>query len=136
MQRHLIITTLFFLTCFMTYSQDSIPKDTVIQSEVVEWLIEQQKRINDSRDGIPGFRVQIYSDSGSRSRLRTEREKAEFDEKYPDVGSYLLYEEPYFKLRVGNFRTRLDARRFLEKISSKYQYAFVVTCNIEFPEFE
>ncbi len=136
MQKPFFLTNILLLLCFLSYSQDFAVKDTIVQDERIEWLIEQHRRINESQDGVPGFRVQIYADSGSRSKLRTEREKVEFNEKYPDIGTYLIYEEPYFKLRVGNFRTRLDARRFLEKISSKYEYAFIVPDKIEFPDFE
>ncbi len=135
MRNFIFLTVLLFIG-FLLSAQEPGVNESVVQDEKIEWLIEQHKRINENRDGIPGFRVQIYADSGSRSKLRTEREKVKFDQKYPEVGSYLIYEEPYFKLRVGNFRTRLDARRFLEKISSNYEYAFIVFDKIEFPEFE
>ena len=129
----LIVFLLFFV--FYSYSQEYAAKDTVIKDERIEWLLEQHKLINASK-GVPGFRVQIYADLGTRSKQRTEEVQEEFDELYPEVGSYLIYEEPYFKLRVGNFRTRLDAKRFLESISSDFEYAFIVPDEIEFPGFD
>ncbi len=136
MKKILLLSLALIFASFISYSQTPGGKVKVVQDERIEWLIKQHKQINESQKGVPGFRVQIYSDSGSRSRLRTEKEKAEFEKKYPETGSYLIYEEPYFKIRVGNFRTRLDARRFLEKISSQYEYAFIVPDDIEYPDFE
>ena len=125
-----------FCISLLSYTQAQEGNLKIIQDDKVEWLLNQYKLVNEKNDKIEGYRVQIYSDSGSGSKLRTEKVKKEFDDEYPDIGSYLIYEEPYFKLRVGNFRTRLDARRFLEKISAEYDYAFIVSADIEFPEFE
>ncbi len=136
MKSIIFISLALLFAGFLSYSQEPDGKVEFVQDDIIEWLLEQRTEINESREGIQGFRVQIYSDSGIGSRLRTEKVKAEFDEKYPETGSYLIYEEPYFKIRVGNFRTRLDARRFLEKISRKYEYAFIVPDKIEFPDFE
>ncbi len=136
MKNILFLSLALIFAGLLSYSQEPQGKAEVVQDEMIEWLIRQRRQINESKEGVPGFRVQIYSDSGSRSRLRTEKVKAEFDERYPETGSYLIYEEPYFKIRVGNFRTRLDARKFLEKLSHKYEYAYIVPDIIEFPDFE
>ncbi len=126
----------FFFFSLITYCQSQEGSLKIVKDDKVDWLVKQHKLVNEKKDGVEGYRVQIYSDSGSGSKLRTERAQKEFDDEYPEVGSYLIYEEPYFKIRVGNFRTRLDARRFLEEISAEYDYAFIVSADIEFPEFE
>lgn len=101
----------------------------------VDQLQEAQRKIN-QRNGMSGFRVQIYTDSGNRSKLRTDRVKAEFDAQYPNIPSYISYDEPYYKLRVGNFRTRLDAIRFLNRVSSTYLSAIIVVDKINFPPLD
>ncbi len=127
---------IFLFSWIFSYSQSNDGKIKIIKDDKISWLIEQHKKINEENNTIPGYRVQIYSDSGSGAKLRTQREQRKFIDKYTEIGSYLVYEEPYFKLRVGNFRTRLDARRLLEEISSEYSYAFIVPDKIEFPGFE
>lgn len=126
---------------------DTLPADTVKTLHPLEWEgVSQDERIGFllrahrnammDRRGVPGFRVHLYMDSGIRSRLNTQQEQAAFEEKYPDLKSYIVYEEPYFKLRVGDFRTRLDARRFLEKIRRDYPAAYIVVDRINFPELD
>lgn len=109
---------------------------TVRQDPRVELLLQQHRDIAIREQGIRGFRVQISTDSGNQSKQRTQRRQAEFDLLFPGVGSYIIFDSPEFKLRVGNFRTRLDAQRFLEKMSGKYPAAFIVVDRINFPDFE
>ena len=40
---------------------------------------------------------------------------------------------PYFKVTVGDFRTRSEAVKLLERIRGAFPSAFVVKENIEFP---
>lgn len=98
-------------------------------------IVESYKEMN-KRNGMQGYRVQIYTDSGNRSKLRTDRIKSQFDSKYPGVRSYISYDEPYYKLRVGDFRNRLDAEKFLNKISHKYLSAILVVDRINFPKLD
>jgi hypothetical protein len=131
-----------FLMTFIAsglFSQEIDRRSYVKQDETITRLLQSHRQINQRQkqkgtDGfIDGFRVQIYTDSGNRSSLRTDRMKAEFDQKYPTIRSYKSYDEPYFKLRVGDFRTRLDAQRFLNEISSTYLFSIIVVDKINFP---
>jgi hypothetical protein len=106
------------------------------QDQQIDRLLRAHKELMSRDRGISGFRVQIYSDSGNQSKLRTQRRKAEFDNRFPGVQSYIVYDAPDFKLRVGDFRTRLDARRFLEKIARDYEAAYIVVDNINYPGFD
>lgn len=130
-----------------TLLQDNLLQDTVEELHPLEWdnVLHDEKidiLLHFHRDammdqlGIPGFRVHLYMDSGNRARLNTQKEQAGFEELYPDQASYIVYEEPYFKLRAGDFRTRLDARRFLEKIRRDYPAAYIVVDLINYPELD
>ena len=110
--------------------------DDVIQDNKTAYLLRAHREAVDRQLGIPGYRIHLYMDSGNRARLNTQREQADFEEEYPDITSYIIYEEPYFKLRAGDFRTRLDARRFLEKIRRDYSSAYIVVDLINFPQLD
>jgi hypothetical protein len=115
---------------------DSVYVPYVVQDKKIDWLLNAytQKVLN--QRGFAGYRVQIYMDSGNQARLKTQRSRAAFEEEYPGVSAYIVYEEPNFKLRVGDFRTRLDARRFLEKIKNSYPGAYIVLDVIQFPPLD
>ena len=52
--------------------------------------------------------------------------KANFSERFPDLRSYVAFEEPNFIVKVGNFRTRLEAFAALERLRAVYPHAFVI----------
>ena len=110
--------------------------DYVKQNHKIEHLLHLHRNAMADQRGIPGYRVHLYMDSGNRARLNTQHEQAGFEELYPEQRSYIIYEEPYFKLRAGDFRTRLDARRFLEKIRRNYPAAYIVVDRINYPEMD
>ena len=56
-----------------------------------------------------------------------------FESMYHDVVAYRTYANPYFKVTVGDFRTRSEAVRLLERIKGAFPSAFVVKENIAFP---
>jgi hypothetical protein len=63
--------------------------------------------------GLPGWRVQISADT---DRQRVEKTKTEFLTQFPDVPANWTHENPYYKLRVGAFRSRLEAQAFIDHI--------------------
>ncbi|MFP4064173.1 MAG: SPOR domain-containing protein [Bacteroidales bacterium] len=110
--------------------------ENVKQDARITYLLRAHREAVDRQLGVPGYRIHLHMDSGNRARLNTQKEQAEFEEEYPDTPSYIVYEEPYFKLRAGDFRTRLDARRFLEKIRDDYSSAYIVVDLINFPQMD
>ena len=91
-----------------------------------------------------GYSVLFFSAGGNNSRLAADQAEDEFRLLYPETPIYLSYEAPYYKLKAGSFRTRLEASAFLSKIQSSYPNAFVVRevldvrylLGIEEPELE
>ncbi|MDE5574542.1 MAG: hypothetical protein K2I87_02375 [Bacteroidales bacterium] len=73
-----------------------------------------------------GYRILIFSQSGNHSKSAAIEAKSAFDLVYPECKSYILFEEPYFKVKAGNFTTRVDAGIFLRSIKKDYPYAFIV----------
>ncbi len=81
----------------------------------------------------PGFRVRLFFDNSQTARRRAIEIESKFKAQYPEVRSYLSYQNLYFKVAVGDFRTRTDAMRFLQSISSNYPGAFIIKENINYP---
>lgn len=78
-----------------------------------------------------GFRVQLFF--GSREEAL--RLKGEFLTLQPEQKAYVSYQAPNFKLRVGNFRSQMNAEKFLYKVKGKFPSAYVVNDKIEFPKY-
>ena len=86
-----------------------------------------QKRLAYYKDHpTQGYSVLFFSASGNHSGAAAEQANELFQFLYPETPTYLSYDAPYYKLKAGNFRTRLEASAFLAKIQNDYPNAFVV----------
>lgn len=107
--------------------------DVVInQSPEIEEAMAGFVRTNQSRP-IKGYRVRIYFDNKQNARGASGGIYSQFSSTYPDIPAYRSYTNPYFKVTVGDFRTKSEAMRFLEEIKGQFPQAFVVKENIKFP---
>ena len=86
----------------------------------------------DSRNGkIKGYRVQIHFGT---EKNKAKEIKSKFLAKYPDVKVYDMFEPPYFKVRAGDFRTKLEAYKFLKEIQEDFPGSFIIADEIELPQ--
>jgi hypothetical protein len=66
-------------------------------------------------------------------RPKASEVKLDFSGKHSDVPSYISYTAPNFKVRVGDFRTRLEAVKFMKSIEGQYPTIFIVPDEIALP---
>ena len=98
-------------------------------------LFNKNLSVENNHMGMEGFRIQIYSSSNRNAREESNKARAEFISKFPDIVSYPLYAEPgYFKIRVGDFRTRTEATKLFLIISKEFPDAYIVPDFINFPD--
>ena len=57
-------------------------------------------------------------------------------EAFPDIPVYLTYAEPYFRLRAGDFRNRVEAEKCLRRIKPLFREAFVTSDIIYQPKIQ
>ena len=92
---------------------------------------QRQFHVQDST--IDGFRVQIFMELGNDALRHADSVRTKFTEKYPDIPIYLVFGQPYYRLRIGDFRTRLEAENMYQQIKKKYKNAFVTADRINLP---
>lgn len=105
---------------------------TVNQTDAVKDAMRRQVADNASRT-LSGYRVRIFFDNKQTARSESEETLKRFESMYHDVVAYRTYANPYFKVTVGDFRTRSEAVKLLERIKGAFPSAFVVKENIAFP---
>jgi hypothetical protein len=127
----LLSGALFAQTPNGTRSQEG--KVEIVSDPRIEELLKKHQAINETRQVLDGYRVQIFFASGTNSKKQATDTKTVFMQKYPDVPSYITYQAPNFKVRVGDFRTRHEAHRLLKEIRKDFPGAFIVKDEISFP---
>ena len=101
---------------------------TVKQDDAIAGLLYKYKEYNHKREFSDGYRIQImYTDV----RDEVYKSKANLYKEFADLASYVEYEQPYYKLRVGDFKTRLDATYYLQQVITLYPGAFIVRDKIK-----
>lgn len=93
----------------------------------------RQHIASNSKRTIPGYRVRIFFDNKQTARTESENTLKKFNGLFPDVMAYRIYVNPYFKVTVGDFRTKSEAMALLTRIKGAFPSAFVVKENIEYP---
>ena len=134
--KRLIILMTFFLI-WGTYSNaQNVSIDTgkieLVQDYKVKELLNKHIEIN-SKSSIKGYRVKIHfgTDKNKANEI-----KANFSSQFPDIPAYERYDQPNFNIRVGDFRTKLEAYKFLKEVQAEFPSAFIVQDDIEFPKLE
>jgi hypothetical protein len=103
------------------------PRDRVhieVDSQLVanyHKLISQNMRSS----GVPGYRIRIYSESGLGAKHEQQQVRARFLSLFPGIDAYNRYDEPYFKIYVGDCRTRSDALKLHDQISREFPNSFI-----------
>ncbi len=111
-------------------TRTNLGKTEIIQDPRVDILINKHIRINELNKTTEGFRIQVFSDSGNNSKSSAQTIRDEITSRFPSLGVYLSFKSPNYKVRMGDFRTRLDAQRLLNEISIDFPNAFIVTDQI------
>lgn len=104
----------------------------VNQTPAVADAMRRQVYANSERT-LSGYRIRIFFDNKQTARVESEETLKRFETLYHDLVAYRTYANPYFKVTVGDFRTRSEAVKHLEKIRHEFPSAFVVKENIAFP---
>ncbi len=146
MRRISIYTVCFCLVFFATY-QHLIAQQVnqgylrIVQDPRIDSLMllnrQLNSRLSESSDGfLDGFRIQIFMESGNDAVEHAQFLIEGFNEDYPFLNAYLTYRQPYYRIRVGDFRTRLEAEGYLRELSRKYNQAFVIKDKIRMPQLQ
>lgn len=129
---------LFILVCCLLGSSWAIAQDyttasagnvNVVKDSRLDVLIKKQIYINTlAIRNQSGFRVQVIS---TNKRGDASEAKARVMHLFSGYRTYLDYQAPYFKVRVGDFKTREEAAELRDKLSDLFSGGvFVVPATI------
>ncbi len=126
-KKHLIAVVIVFFYSLGSFAQDGgivvEVKDPLIDS-LIKRRVELTKGV--SRDGTPllinGFRVQIFF---GPDRKQAYDEQAKFKSLYPEHNTYISYTQPNYRVKVGDFRTRLEAQQLITELKPMFPTLFI-----------
>lgn len=120
--------------CFLSTSILAQNLDFTVENDArIDSLINNQIKLNNSKRGVDGFRVQIHHNQ-SQNREESQKVRAQFSSDFPELKTYLEFKSPYYKIQVGDFISKLDAQKIQKEISKKYKGTYIVPAVVPFEE--
>ena len=128
------------LFSFSSFAQDTTRgKLQVIKDPRIDSLAAHRLDLNKSHGESSsattafGYRVQIFSGSNRKEAFDTQ---SRFQLENPDIRTYITYREPNFKVRAGDFRSRLEATKLMEELKAEFSGMFIISETINLPKPE
>ena len=113
---------------------DSTSSIVIHKDPRVDLLIKKQAQINeittrDARRSVSGYRLQVINTSDRNAAIAA---KTKVYQLFPELKAYLLYQAPYFRLRVGNFTDKEEAEDYRKSLSREFPNSvFLVRDTVE-----
>lgn len=138
-----LLTIISILIGHQTFGQTK-GEVIVVKDPLIDSLIAKRIELNKARSTTTnptgtaivssmGYRVQVYYGSDRREVFD---QQSKFKASYPKLNTYITYKEPNYYLRVGDYRTRLEAQRFLNELRPNYPTLFIFREKINAPILE
>ena len=118
--------TFSFLFSNQVFSQNE-GKLEIQSSEKIKNIIKQKEAYNKQLKNIKGFKIQLFN--GSEQGAYKTRE--DFSTMFPDIEIKIQFFSPEWKVRVGNYKNRLDADRALFEIKQAFPGAIILPAMID-----
>lgn len=127
MHRKLIIGFLFSFFLMQVALGQEKGKVIVVKDPGIDSLISKRLALSKTANKgntvtSLGFRVQIFS---GLEREEAYAQQTKFKSLYPGVTSYVSYTQPNYRIRVGDFRTKLEAQKFMNELKRQYSSLFI-----------
>jgi hypothetical protein len=129
---------LFILLPFLSVAQTDTTLSengsiTSINEKGIDALVSKYENILKAKNGVEGWRVQIMFKT---KKEEIQQLKITFIKLYPKIPAYLEYDAPYYRVRVGNCRTKLEALKIQRQISKNFPGAYAVPEIINFSQLK
>ena len=75
----------------------------------------------------------LLRSNAQNARTASEEVLKRFLSRWHGIPAYRSYQNPFFKVTVGDFRTKSEALELLEQIKGEFPAAFILKENINYP---
>jgi hypothetical protein len=116
--KYKILFSLLFLSTFGWAQKVTIQEDPIV-TQMMEKFVEKNKQKKTSA----GWRIQIASTTDRRQMDETIKM---FQQAYPETPISWVHAKPYYQVRAGAFKTKLESLRLLSLLKESYPEAYPV----------
>ena len=128
----ILLLFVFCISLFVAdYAQKNIPAGNIdiLADSRIDNLVSLEQNI----DEMPGYRLQICFDSDKRV---IDEARDRFLKLYPLTATYVEFNAPHFNLKVGDYRTRLEAEKVKRQIFGEFVICIIHEDLIQLPRLD
>lgn len=126
--KNILCFGLFLFVSLFVQAQNSIE---VKSDPKLDSLVKKNIELNKGNQSFDGYRIQIFAGS---DRNNAQAMRSKFLTEYPEEQVYLIYQQPYFKLRVGDYRNLIEAQGMYKQLQKQFEQLLIVPDKINFPK--
>lgn len=112
-----------FLLTLQSYAQGI----QITEHDGVQQLMSHYKSHHQQTNSVKGYRIQIIT---TDDRLKMENALYKFRNLYPEMNSDWEHKIPYYLVKVGAFKEKLDYQGFLIEIKKDFPGAIPIIADI------
>lgn len=113
----------------------TVINETVEVREVGDAATIVEQNLRQEPKAVNGYRIVIFMSNSQTARRDAVTAQENFTTLFPNEQSYLSYENPYFKVAVGNCTSQDEAIILLGRLRHTFPKAFIVRESINISEF-
>jgi len=98
----------------------------IVQDAALNNLINKNASLSKEVTHTPGFRIQVYFSSDRAARQEAERIKKDLKTKYSNLAVYIEYKAPFWKVKLGNYKTRNEALRMKNELTGSFPNLWII----------
>ncbi|MGG5506578.1 MULTISPECIES: SPOR domain-containing protein [unclassified Myroides] len=104
----------------ISYAQE---RNNAIQEPLaIKKLVEAKRNTTSSSLNTDKYNIQIFYGKNDQAKAALIR----FKRLYPEMEATVIYSNPSYKVLAGNFKTRLEAERYLQTIKKDFENALLL----------
>ncbi|TLX77462.1 SPOR domain-containing protein [Labilibacter sediminis] len=113
----------------LSYSKGDSGRVNVIQDPELENMVGVHIDMNKRNGGIDGFRIQLYLGSSNNAKNEATEVKKKLLSLFSDEKIYVMYEAPFWRVQVGDFRSKNEALELYRSLKKEFPSCYPVPVN-------
>lgn len=118
-------------TFFNNISKEGFGKGslTIVQDPGIAKLVGIHIDASSKNKLIDGFRIQLYLGSNNNAKKEAAQVKSRLLSLFPNERPHVIYEAPFWRVQVGDFRSKNEALSLYKKLKPEFPSCYAVPVN-------
>lgn len=124
---------LFLVVSSLSIAQNG--KVEIVKDPRIDGLVRQEGAVIPPATSpqLVGYRIQLFFDS---KKENVDQARTRFISMYPKVDTYVSFTAPNYFLKVGDFRTQMEAEKVKSTVENQFPTSFIVKEKINLPRID